>query len=350
MPASLTSRLAVFIGLTCAVGAGLVIYADLDAFREALSDFKWWVVPPILALVAANYSLRFIRWHYYLGIIGASKALPLSTSLLIFLSGLAMVITPAKAGEWIKSYLLREMNGTPIARSTPVVFAERLTDGWSIALLAVIGLLLFRPSYWPFFAVFAGLQLIFLAVIYTRPLARAIIRRLDDLPVVSRWAVHAEALYDSSYALLRPRPIAAALVLGFIGWGCEAAGLYLVIYGLTDQSSLEVLVKSAFIMSVSSLVGAFFIVPGGLGVAETGITGLGRALLDLSRGSAAAATILIRFFTLWFGVAVGLLALALVTRAWQGPSPTGSILSSRRIETTRPQRRTSSCSPVVAGL
>ena len=63
-----------------------------------------------------------------------------------------------------------------------------------------------------------------------------------------------------------------------------------------------------------ALAGALFVVPGGLGISEAGITALSRSLLDLSRSTAAAATVLIRFFTLWFGVGVGLIALLLLSR------------------------------------
>jgi uncharacterized protein (TIRG00374 family) len=321
VPAQLVSRLAVFVALALAVGAALIVYADADELADALDAFKWWLTPVILLLVALNYALRFARWHYYLTVIGAERGLSYGMSALVFLSGLAMVITPAKAGEWIKSYFLRQINGTPIARSAPVVFIERLTDAWSVFLLALTGLLLFSLSYWPFFLVFAVLQVALWIVIRNRRLAHSILGFLGRLPLVSGFSHHFEELYEASHQLLAPRPLGVGLCLGFLGWGCEAVGFYLVVYGLTDMSDLETLVKSAFIMSTASLAGALFVVPGGLGVSETGITALSRSLLDLSRSAAAAATVLIRFFTLWFGVAVGLVALLVLSRRLGSPVP-----------------------------
>ena len=49
-------------------------------------------------------------------------------------------------------------------------------------------------------------------------------------------------------------------------------------------------------------------------MAEGGITGLCIVLLDMSKSDAAVATLIIRFGTLWYGVLVGLVALALVSR------------------------------------
>jgi uncharacterized membrane protein YbhN (UPF0104 family) len=67
-------------------------------------------------------------------------------------------------------------------------------------------------------------------------------------------------------------------------------------------------------MPAATLASALLLTPGGLGVAEGGITGLSQVLLDLTKSDAAVATLVIRFGTLWFGVIVGLVALALVSR------------------------------------
>jgi uncharacterized membrane protein YbhN (UPF0104 family) len=55
-------------------------------------------------------------------------------------------------------------------------------------------------------------------------------------------------------------------------------------------------------------------IPGGLLVAEGSMTALFRRLGDVTGASAAAATVLVRLATLWFAVALGLLALAVEER------------------------------------
>jgi uncharacterized membrane protein YbhN (UPF0104 family) len=73
------------------------------------------------------------------------------------------------------------------------------------------------------------------------------------------------------------------------------------------------LLHAAFILPIATLASAILLTPGGLGVAEGGITGLSVALLDLTRSQAAVGTIIIRFGTLWFGVIVGLSAFILLS-------------------------------------
>jgi len=115
----------VFFGIL--VAAGLALWGDARALVEHLAAFDWRLAPLILALTLCNYGLRFLKWQWYLRIIAA--ALPWRRSLGIFVAGFPMVLTPGKVGELLKSFLLRASNGTPIARSAPVVLAERISDG-----------------------------------------------------------------------------------------------------------------------------------------------------------------------------------------------------------------------------
>ncbi|MEZ4618536.1 MAG: hypothetical protein R2867_23890 [Caldilineaceae bacterium] len=53
--------------------------------------------------------------------------------------GMLMVMTPGKAGEFLKSYMVKNVTGTPMAVTAPVVLAEH--DRWrSYLLLASVGL------------------------------------------------------------------------------------------------------------------------------------------------------------------------------------------------------------------
>jgi glycosyltransferase 2 family protein len=72
--------------------------------------------------------------------------------------------------------------------------------------------------------------------------------------------------------------------------------------------------QATFALSAGSLVGSASLLPGGIGAAE----GTVAAVLDLVAGQprdvAAAATLLIRACTLWFGVALGALSLVALAR------------------------------------
>ncbi|CUS88292.1 flippase-like domain-containing protein [Candidatus Kryptobacter tengchongensis] len=65
---------------------------------------------------------------------------------------------------------------------------------------------------------------------------------------------------------------------------------------------------ATFIYSFSTLAGAISMLPGGLGFTEGSMSGL-LIFNKIPKNTAVAITIIIRFATLWFAVALGLIAL-----------------------------------------
>src|SRR3990172_343903 len=143
---SLRTKLLVSLVFGLLVVLVLMVYADFSRIVDEFGRFRWAYVPAILALTMLNYVLRFVKWDYYMRLVGTRNVGRLD-SFLLFFSGLSMVMTPGKVGEWLKSYLLREISGVPISRSAPIIIAERLTDGVAMGLLALGGLLLFQIGW-----------------------------------------------------------------------------------------------------------------------------------------------------------------------------------------------------------
>ncbi len=308
----LRKRLLISLILGAAVFIGLSAYADFSDVIAGLGNFKWQYLPLVLALTSVNYALRFLKWQFYLKTIGV-EGLPRRESALIYYAGLGMVVTPGKVGEWLKCYLLRELHGTPFSRSAPIVIAERLTDSLGLVVLGAAGLVVFGDAWPAFVVVLLGGAVLFY-VVRNRPLSFWLLHRLERVPVVSRFASHAEEFYTSSYALLSPWALGSMTLLSVISWGFEVLAFYIVLLGVGADGGGDTLLKASFIMPAATLASALLLTPGGLGVAEGGIAGLSQVLLDLAKSDAAVATLVIRFGTLWFGVIVGLVALALVSR------------------------------------
>ena len=281
----------------------LAVFADVRGIAASLRSFNWWMLPAILALALGNYLLRFIRWHYYLKILDI--ALPIKDSLTVFMSGLAMSITPGKVGELVKSYFLKRMTDTAMRRSVPIVFAERFTDFLSVVVLAGIGAFSFHHGEK---VVWLGLliTLAALAIVLSRPLTLRMIDVVAKLPFIHKTAETLRTLYENAHTLLTLRPLVIAFVLGFASWFCECVGFYLTIHALGFEMGVW---QATFIYAFSTFIGAITFLPGGLGTTEGTMTGL-TILHGLPKDAAAAATIVIRVATLWFAVALGLLWLA----------------------------------------
>lgn len=303
--------------LSLAFGAvifiALSIYADFGQLARALREFRWLYIPFILAAAFASYLVRFLKWHYYLNTLDIH--LPRKDSLLIFLSGLIMSITPAKMGEVLKSFLLKQVNGTAISRSAPVVVAERLTDVLGLIVLSLGGVAAYKFGEKVLFAVGAILAG-FILVISTKPLCLRLVGLFERTPLVSRIAHKIHTAYESIFQLVNLKTLVWSTMLSIVAWSVECSGFYLTLRGFDVHYEPT---KTAFIYAFSIIAGAVTMLPGGIGITEGSMTGLLRGAA-MPRSQAVATTLLFRVCTLWFAVMVGAVVLYIFQRKF-GESP-----------------------------
>ena len=278
-------------------------YGDFGGTVDKIRDLPVLYLFAALGLASANFLLRFLRWAFYLKVLKIDA--PAGISALVFLSGLAMSITPGKAGELVKCYLLNSRTGAPVSRSAPVVVRERLTDVISVIILGLTGFALLPMPVVVVLAVALVVSVAGLLFAVSRQASR-----LAGLPILSRWS---ELLRDSQEGfkeLAAPRVMAAGVAMGVVAWFAEGLALWLILKGIGSDIPL---VRALPIYAAATLVGAVTALPGGL----VGTEGSMLALLQqsgLTRAGASAGTVLVRLVTLWFAVAVGLVALLALRR------------------------------------
>ena len=287
--------------LTAAVFAGLLAYGDLRHIggllaADPVSAAR--AVGAAAALALVNYGLRFLRWHLYLRALGIEAPLR-AVSLPVFLAGLALSITPGKAGELLKSLWLRRLAGVPVAASAPAVVMERLTDVVSVALLGLTGLLLL-PT--PFLLIAGGLLAVGIGAgwLAASRFGSALLR----LPGLRRWAEPLAQSQEGLRRLMRPRMLAMAIGLGFLAWAAEGLALWVIIVGIGGWVDPMAALP---ISAAAALAGAVTALPGGL----VGFEGSMVVLLQqagLTAPAASLATLLTRLATLWLAVLIGLAA------------------------------------------
>jgi uncharacterized protein (TIRG00374 family) len=292
------------LALGFVVALVVLLLGDIRRVGDQLAGFSWSLAPLILGCTLSNYLLRFFKWHFYLKLIGV-RELPLLESARLFVGGFPLAVTPAKAGEALKAVWLQNRTGVPFARGVTVVLAERISDGLAVLVLSTLGVIAY-PRYWPVFVAVLAVLLAVIVISQIRPLAEGLIRLASRLPLIGRWTHHLLAFYEGAYALFRPGAMLAAVALGSLAWLGEGVGLYLILLGMGIPAGVELLASAVFVLSFSTVVGAVSTLPGGLGASEASIAGMLSFVMLLPASTSAAATLLIRFATLWFGVALGL--------------------------------------------
>ena len=297
--------------LAILVLAILVLVSDGRLLLEEVRRFHLAVLVPVLALSLVNYGLRFVRWQLYLRKLDAS--LDFAGSLAIFLAGFVLSVTPGKAAELGKAWLVKHLGGGPARRVVAAVIAERVTDLAGMLMLVAIGALALAGGVW-----IAALSLVAVivltAVLSWSELYRRLSRLFHRVPFLGARLDALDEAYDRLRTLLAPATQIQSIVLSTIAWAAEGVGFWLVVLEYDETASVLV---SIFNYGASTLAGAISMLPGGLLASEGALT----ALLDfqgLETAAAASATLVIRGATLWFAVALGLLAVPYLVRRLRG--------------------------------
>lgn len=264
-----------------------------------------------LALSLVNYGLRFVRWQKFLSLLGHRVHAP--ESLRIYIAGFGLTILPGKAGETIRSVFLKH-HGVPYPRSLAAFFSEQLSNLISILLLVCMGLLAYPPAK-PLVLVLAALILTALVILQQTKWLQALKgiahRKLPMRP--AHFVTSAiEIVLHSGRCFSLPM-LLYGIALGLIAWGAEGIAFFYIMHVLGSDISLQ---TALFIYSFSMLVGALSFLPGGLGGTEASMVAL-LMLNGIGQPEAVAATVLIRLATLWFAVALGIVALSLPERVQQ---------------------------------
>jgi len=306
---TLKRRLALGMGLAIVVFIGLLLYGDVRKIAQLLQSFDWSLLPLILGLTGLSYLLRGIRFHYYLRQVGVDK-ITLWTSIRVFVGGFSLSLTPGKLGEFIRLLWLKNIAGANPASVAPSILVDRIIDGVAMAILALFGALAY-PQYWPVVGLILGALLTGIVVVQIRPLVLGGLKLGERLPLVSKFVHHLHDLYESTYELLRPKNMLVGLGVGLLVWTTQGVALYLILVGLGVSNSLNLLLLAIFTLAVGSLLGGASTLPGGLGATEASMAVILQTGVGLSQNVAATATLLIRFFTLWVGVILGIAIVAI---------------------------------------
>ncbi|MBT8337118.1 MAG: flippase-like domain-containing protein [Gemmatimonadetes bacterium] len=300
------SRRPLALSVVAAAGVYLLAIALADGSEvwERLRALSPGAVAVLLALPTFGFAVRFVRWDVYLRALG--HHLPRPRHARIYWAGFALTTTPGKVGENLRAVYLRAY-GVPVAHSVGAFVAERLGD--LVAMLFLSGL------------TFGLLERYSAAVAATSALTVALLVALRSpglpdwleggggttlLARVRRMAGHGVA---AARDLLGTRLLVAGVAIALLAWGAEALTFVLAARWIGVDLPLGV---GMGVFALGTLLGAVSMLPGGVGPTEAVMGGL----LMLAGGTAAeatAATVLVRAVTLWWAVALGMVALVGLT-------------------------------------
>jgi len=137
---NLLKRLMIWVGVGI---SALFLYKAMQGLRlelvwEAMRTANyWWIIPGVLIYFVGVW-IRTWRWHYMLR---QFKPVPVKRLFPVVCIGYAgNNIYPARAGEVIRSYVLKKNEDIPISGSLATVLIERVFDGLVMLLFVFLAL------------------------------------------------------------------------------------------------------------------------------------------------------------------------------------------------------------------
>jgi uncharacterized protein (TIRG00374 family) len=236
---------------------------DFEHFWQALREANYWWLLPGIGVYFVTVWVRTWRWHTMLEHLKPIPTVRLFPVVVIGYMG--NNVYPLRAGEVLRSYVLRRNEGVPMSASLATVVLERLFDGL-VMLLFVFVTLPFAPMppvfRWLVIAcsVLFGAALVVFMLIAARPerMGRFYAYLVDRLlPVPWRPAVHGlfDRFIEGLQSLRSPREMLTILLTTVLIWLGETLKYWFVMHAFPFTVPFTVL------MLMTAVVNLFTTIP-----------------------------------------------------------------------------------------
>jgi uncharacterized protein (TIRG00374 family) len=280
---------------------------QLDTLWETIQNAAfWWLIPAILVYFLAVWA-RAWRWHFLLLPIETISTRDIFPILTIGYMG--NNIFPARAGELIRSILLKRKYGISITASLATILVERIFDG-----IVVLGFILLNLGavvssgdyqfivFWGSALFISALAIIFVIALF--PLkTHQLLRKITTWLVPRRWregiSSFLDRFIDGLSSLRSPSVLLMALASSILIWTIESAVYWLVMHAFPFEVSF---INLVFMNGVVNLATTLPSAPGYIGTFDAP----GIALLQAFgvEGSIAAGYTLVLHAALWLPITV----------------------------------------------
>jgi len=178
------------------------------------------------------------------------------------------------------------------------VIVERITDVLGLVLLSLLGVLYYKEGI-HLILVFLLIIMVFFIAIRTKTISNRIISIMENR--TGKNVENIRTMHETFEKIMEPKGLIKMSLLSAFAWFFECIGMYFVVRGFGESISITL---AAFIFSFASLAGAVSMIPGGIGVAEATISGLGQ-VFGMTATISIGVAIVVRLGTLWYGAIMG---------------------------------------------
>ncbi len=287
-------RAALSLAALAALGALVVTQVDIgwgDTWRAISMLNPWWYAAALVTNYAA-FLFKGARWRVLIANAQRESGEPPPTlfyaSSVVLISWFINSVTWFRMGDAYRAYAYASDSKTSFSRSAGIVLADRAVEVLAVAFLIGVGMaaLIIEGDVEPPLPLVVAAGAV-VAAVFGGVLAMAAVR----WRVMRHLPPRLQGIYDRIYGGMMGgfgRPV-TVFALALAAWICEVGRLFFVVLALGTPIAFGLAILAPM---AHGLLSAIPLTPGGLGIAEAGLTGL--LQLDLAVEAALAVALVDR--------------------------------------------------------
>ncbi len=219
------------------------------------------------------------------------------------------MLSPARAGEIIRSPFIKRDYGIPVSKTASIVLVERFYD--LLAVIIIISIALVFSNFEKSIMVFpASFVLVVLFIIRNKTIFSRVLLRLSKIRFLNKMIPNLKESYDVIFNLMKPKFFVLGTLTSILASMIEVVSVYFFVLGLKGQINFNDL---TVIYNASNFAAAASMIPGGIGVLEGGLVGL-LVLHKVKYEIALSVALLVRLFSSGMWSMIGLICLRKVSK------------------------------------
>jgi len=280
--------------------AGFLIYSDVDSLGTVFYNINFWYLPLIFFIRFLAIVLRSLRQKLFLKSLGMN--IPGKYNLMVYIAGLAMIVTPASSGTLIKSYILNKKFGCAYTKTGPIVIIEKYHD--VLAPLTIIGVFLIFIDIFEVRITILILSIVMVVIFFlirNKILLQKFLQKISKIKVLTRFQENFIEFNESFKILTNKKTMLWGWLIGIAAVFVDGFGIYFGFLALgIDLGYIESFVT----VYTANILGVVSFIPGGFIVVEASLLGfLLQSGLVLS--AATSAVLITRLSGVWFQIILG---------------------------------------------
>jgi glycosyltransferase 2 family protein len=285
------------------VYVAFAFYADIGKLSTTKLEIDYLTVPLIVIPMTATIALLGLRFHRFLSILDIKNSI--KRSILFYIAGLSLAVTPASSGQIIKSQIMKRELGHAISKTSPVILIEKWNE-LCASLLILIILALIDSIVESVLIILTGIAIaVFLLIIMRyRTVFKPLKKIIFKFPRLKTFEESIENSQDTLRLLTSKKNIVEGITMTVPAMVIQAISVYYAFHALGINVSF---VLSTQIFYVSLISGILSFLPGGLGVTEGSMAALLFKYYNHDFALLAGAVIFVRLVTLWYPTFLGII-------------------------------------------